>query len=478
MKRNCTLIMPAEITSQLFNHLFPGDGDEHGAVIAAGIVHTGQGLRLLARDLFLAKDGVDYVPGQRGYRMLHAKFIQDKILHCRELGLCYLAIHNHGGKNFVQFSNDDLKSHHRGYPALLDINRGQPVGGLVFAENAVAGDIWISPSERLELDCAILLGSTLKWLYPALPRQISLDPLYDRQTRLYGDVGQAILERLKIGVIGVGGVGSLVVHYLARLGVGHIVMVDNDRIELSNLPRVDGATGWHARAWLARSKYVFMRDLAKRIATPKVKISRHLVKRANPKVIVDPIFGDIVDESVARQFVDCDYLFLAADTMQARLVFNALVNQYSIPGVQIGSKVTVNKLTGGITDIYSVLRPVDPGAGCLYCNGLINSARLQKEAATSNELAAQAYVDDPNVIAPSVISLNVIGAGHAVDEFMLRMVGLSECVDNAGYLRFLSRTRDIYYEKPRKDITCRFCGRADTSRLARGDGVRLPVRIN
>ena len=37
--------------------------------------------------------------------------------------------------------------------------------------------------------------------------------------------------------------------------------------------------------------------------------------------------------------MDCDYLFLAADTMRARLLFNAIVHQYLVPGVQVGAKV-------------------------------------------------------------------------------------------------------------------------------------------
>ena len=41
-------------------------------MIAAGVAMTGSRCRLLARNLFLAEDGVDYVPGQRGYRMLAA----------------------------------------------------------------------------------------------------------------------------------------------------------------------------------------------------------------------------------------------------------------------------------------------------------------------------------------------------------------------------------------------------------------------
>jgi hypothetical protein len=66
-----SLTIPETLFDTLDRHLFPGDGDEHGAVLIAGIQHLpGGGTRLLARDLLLAEDGVDYVPGKRGYRML------------------------------------------------------------------------------------------------------------------------------------------------------------------------------------------------------------------------------------------------------------------------------------------------------------------------------------------------------------------------------------------------------------------------
>ena len=60
------------------------------------------------------------------------------------------------------------------------------------------------------------------------------DPTYDRQSRLFGDRGQAVLAAQKIGVIGAGGAGSLLVEYLARLGVGDswwsTTIASNDRI--------------------------------------------------------------------------------------------------------------------------------------------------------------------------------------------------------------------------------------------------------
>ena len=74
-------------------------------------------------------------------------------------------------------------------------------------------------------------------MYPApIKRPTFANPIYDRHARLFGNVGQEILASLKVGVIGLGGGGSLLNEWLARLGVGHIVAVDFDKVEVSNLP--------------------------------------------------------------------------------------------------------------------------------------------------------------------------------------------------------------------------------------------------
>lgn len=238
-----SLTIPRHLAERLFAHLFPGDDDEHGAVIQAGIVRSPSGLRLLARDVVLARDGIDYVPGKRGYRMLTGRFVTEQAVRCRNEGFAYLAVHNHGGRDSVAFSGDDLASHRRGYPALLDVMRGRPVGALVFAENAVAGSLWLSASEQLELSAARVLGPTIRTLHPAPPPPPpGRAEEYDRQARLFGDRGQDVLGGLTVGVIGAGGAGSLIVEYLARLGVGRIIVADPDYIDLTNVPRVTGST--------------------------------------------------------------------------------------------------------------------------------------------------------------------------------------------------------------------------------------------
>lgn len=478
MKSSFRLIVPAHLKERLFAHLFPGDGDEHGAVIAAGVVETDRGLTLLARDLFLAEDGKDYVPGQRGYRMLTGAFVTERIRYCRDQRLSYLAIHNHGGTNRVAFSADDLASHERGYPALLDIGRGNPVGALVFAREAVAGDLWLSKSRRLPLAEARVVGSSVQRLHPDPPvRPRGVDETYDRQARLFGDAGQDLLSRLKVGIIGAGGVGSLLVLYLARLGVGHLIVVDPERIEPSNLPRVVGSTRFDARTWLTtQERPHWVRKVGARFAARKVDIMGRVVRRASRRVHYEGIFGDFTVNEVAMRFRDCDFLFLAADSFQARLVFNALVHQYLIPAIQIGSKVPVDRSSGAVGQVYAVSRPVTPASGCLWCYGLIPPRRLQEEAATESELRAQRYVEEATIVAPSVITLNAAASGVAANDFLFAMTGLRSEDGLDDYLRFLPRSREIRWDEPRKDPTCLECGHRADSRFARGDSVSLPTR--
>ena len=477
INRPWRLVLPQQLYTHLQRHLFPGDGDEHGAVIRAGLAETARGVHLLARDLHLATDGVDYIPGKRGYRMLKAGFIADRVAACGDEGLIYLAIHNHGGRDQVQFSSDDLRSHERGYPALLDIAKGMPVGGLVFAENAIAGDIWLPGETRVELAGASIVGGSLRLLRSTpVGRPIGLNPLYDRQARLFGDAGQYILTRAKVGIIGLGGAGSLLAEYLGRLGVGEFVLADPDRAEPSNLPRLTGASRLDAIAWLAdETKPGWLRRLALRLARPKVVLARRNILLANPHAHVDAIFGDFLEPEIAAKFVDCDYLFLAADTMRARLLFNAIVHQYLIPGVQVGAKVQVDPTSGNVLDAYSVVRPVTSESGCLLCNKLINSATLQEESISESDRKRQRYIDEPEIVAPSVITLNAVAVSHAANDFLFYMTGLRDPAAPAAYLRVQPQCRRTWLDEPRKSPACLECGANSKSRLARGGSRRLPV---
>jgi molybdopterin/thiamine biosynthesis adenylyltransferase len=163
-----------------------------------------------------------------------------------------------------------------------------------------------------------VVGPRLETLFPSpelapLPSQLR----YDRHARLFGDAGQAILADLKAGIIGLGGAGSLLNQSRSRFGVGHIVAVDCDRVDITNLPRLVGASLWDVPAFLRNSHIGFLANLAQRFARHKVHVAQRIAKQANPDIHDEAIFGNLVDSAVAESFRDADSLFLAADSFQA-----------------------------------------------------------------------------------------------------------------------------------------------------------------
>jgi hypothetical protein len=154
---------------------------------------------------------------------------------------------------------------------------------------------------------------------------------------------------------------------------------------------------------------------------------------------------------------------------------NAIVHQYLIPGVQIGSKISVDS-QGPLTDVFSVVRPLRPGMNCLWCNQLINPGKLADEAKTGKERKGQRYVDDDEVVAPSVITLNAVGAAHACDDFLLFMTGLGNSGLSLDFARYDSRARNMSLSAPRTDPDCSECGSAAGARLGHGStGPDLPL---
>jgi molybdopterin/thiamine biosynthesis adenylyltransferase len=249
-------------------------------------------------------------------------------------------------------------------------------------------------------------------------------------------------------------VGSLLAEYLSRLGVGEFELVDPDIVEHSNISRIVGSS---------------IEDAER--GTPKVEVARRLILQANPNAVMHLIQDDIAKDSVAKQLAGVDYLFLAADSMRARLVFNAIVHQYLIPGVQLGSKIRADG-NGAVIDVASANRTVRPGHGCLWCNQLVDSTQLAKEAKTDFERSDQAYgSDEPN---PSVISLNAISAAHAVTDFMLDYLDIRPEAEAVTYEEFslLRRSRRLVH--PRRDADCSECSQQGL-RYARADSVPLPT---
>jgi tRNA A37 threonylcarbamoyladenosine dehydratase len=470
-----TLTFDAHAWRRLNEHLFPGDDDEHGAVVLAGIAQGRVGLRLLVRDVVLARDGVDYVPGRRGYRALDPMFIAAAARRARDEGWAYLAVHCHGGVGRVAFSSVDMDSHQRGYPSLTQIT-GLPVGGLVVARGAIDGDLWFNDGSRSQMSSASVLGRNIATITrDRLAGSERTPSMFDRQARMFGAAGQQRLRSMRVAVVGLGGAGSMAAEMLARLGVGELVLIDPDHVEPTNLPRIVGSS--HRDAFPSKRW-----RLSRRRGEPskKVHVAANAVRAAGLPVRVTAMPVDVVDPAAVAAIRTCDWIVLAADTQRARHLLNAIAHAYLIPMVQLGVKVPVDPATGSVGQVFTVARRVVPDAGCLWCNGLIDPTSLQLEALGEEGDRARAYVG-PDAPAPSVISLNGIAVSMGITDLLLATVGLLDSDTgpelSATYARYVPRLGRLFLDEPRRDSECLHCGNTAVSLRARGDVAMLPVPL-
>ena len=468
-----SLTVPPLLWERLYDHLFPGDDDEHAAVILASLADGPRGHRLLARHVLPATDGTDYVLGSQGYRALTVEFIDSALDLAEKENLAYLAVHCHRGSTRVAFSKVDLASQKRGHPAIAQ-HLHQPAGGLVLAQHAVAGRVSLPDDEHSEVAETVIPGGNLLRLRsePSAP-PVGVDLGYNRQSRVFGEAGQAVFGQMRVAVVGVGGVGSILVELLARLGIGHLTLIDPDRVDPTNLPRLLAARRLDALPWLrGPTAPGIVRTVAERLAARKTRVAARNARRANPRITVTRLDLDVGDPRAVTALTQVDWIFLAADTAVARHLVNATVQQYLIPATQVGVAVPVQP-DGEVGDIHIAVRPVLPGARCLWCEHLIDATDLATETLPDAMRAQARYVAD--VPAASVMALNAIAAAEAVDHFMLAAAGLHAEDRDYDAITHEPRYRDRVRESPRPRAACRWCSGEHGSALALGDAKPLPA---
>jgi molybdopterin/thiamine biosynthesis adenylyltransferase len=444
---------------RLREHLFQPDHDEHGAALLAGVRESRDRLSLFVREVIPA-EGADFGPGTKGYRQFSPRFIAETAGRAGEEGLAYLTAHSHpGADRSNRLSGPDLAAHRRLFPHLLDLTVGKPVAGLAFGRASVAGEVWRQSADPVELSAVDVVGPRFQRLTPDPPAGADAPMRFERQVRLLGEDAQALLGRMRVGVVGVGGGGSMIIEQLVHLGVGEIVAIDYDRVEETNLSRIVGARREDARS-----------------GAKKVAVAQRLARLINPEAALLAIDGDIVDAAVAEELLDLDFVFLATDTITSRLVFNALVHRFLVPGVQIGAKVELG-YKNQIEQVYVAVRPVFPDRGCLDCSSLIPPERLQAEARTPEEARAQNYLNTPEVIDPAVISLNGIAASYAVNSmlFVMTQLGSESSFDHRLFFLEEGSLRAV---EATADPECPWCSQGRHSAFARGGAaVDLPCRL-
>lgn len=161
---------------------------------------------------------------------------------------------------------------------------------------------------------------------------------YDRQIRLFGQDGQDKLKKAKVFIAGAGGLGSPISIYLAAAGVGKIVIVDKDVVELSNLNRQ--ILHWE-----------------KDVGAKKALSAQDKLCSMNSEIIVEGISEAIDEENASYLVGDADLIIDAMDNFSTRYLLNKTALEKKIPFIH-----------GAIYGFQGQATTILPGkTACLRC---------------------------------------------------------------------------------------------------------------
>jgi molybdopterin/thiamine biosynthesis adenylyltransferase len=226
---------------------------------------------------------------------------------------------------------------------------------------------------------------------------------YERSQGTVGWEGQTKLLESTVAVVGCGGLGGWIIEGLARMGVGHLVLIDGDTFGENNLNR---------QAFCTETN----------LGQLKTEAAQERLARVNAatEVTVHPVMAD--EAGLRGMLAGADVVVDALDTLPTRLILQKVAQSLGIP--------VVHGAIGGYVGQVMTVFPGDEGLYALYGRGEVPEqgieAQLGNPAATPMMVAAWQIQE--------VIKI-LLGAGEPLRNRLLFMdaeSGLAEILEIGG----------------------------------------------
>lgn len=235
---------------------------------------------------------------------------------------------------------------------------------------------------------------------------------FSRTEWLIGTDGRQKLADSTVVVFGIGGVGSHCIEALARCGIGHLILIDNDTVSITNINRQSIAS----HSTVGRFKTQVMKE---RIAdiNPAARVDTFEIF-----ILPDNLRG-LLDSIAASSGIT--YLIDAVDTVSAKLSIAQYAYEHQIP--LIASMGTGNKLHGELFEIADitktsvcplcrVMRKELKARGIPHLKVLYSKEQPLTPALPSDEGASRRAVPGSISFVPPVAGLLI--AGEAVRDIL------------------------------------------------------------
>lgn len=156
-----------------------------------------------------------------------------------------------------------------------------------------------------------------------------------RTALLIGDEAVDKLEKSKVAIYGIGGVGSFVTEGLARAGIGEVVLIDNDIISVSNINRQ-------------------IHSNTKTIGMKKTEAMKQRLLEINPKLKVQTYMAEEI-EGGEENIIDTSFAYVvdAVDTIKTKLNLIEKCNELNVPIISaMGAGNKLDPTRFEVTDIF------------------------------------------------------------------------------------------------------------------------------
>ena len=169
---------------------------------------------------------------------------------------------------------------------------------------------------------------------------------YARNEKMLSPEENRRIRNYRAAVAGCGGLGGYIIEMLARLGIGHLTLIDGDVFEPSNLNRQIFSTPANLGEPKAREAKKRVREINPEIQTEAVY---EFLNRENAQTILaghDLIF-DALDNVGSRRIIEH-----AAETLDIPMVFGAIAGWYAqictiLPGDRMVEKIFPDEVNKG-----------------------------------------------------------------------------------------------------------------------------------
>lgn len=397
---------------QLRRHLFPGDGKEAVAIALCGQAVGTSRSQLLVHEIIVVPYQACRIrePDAVAWSV---ESVLPALNRAMQLKLTVVKFHSHPG-GYPEFSTYDDASDRAFFRAVDDVLDNDDMRASVvmlpdgrFFGRSVRNGVLGNPVVLFRIagdDFEFIRCSDDAFDDPEAPEHAL------RIIQTFGEGTYRTLRRLRIGVVGASGTGSIVLEQLARNCVGELVPVDPDHLERKNLNRIVNSRGSDADA-----------------RRMKVDRAYEAVLEMGLGTRVFPLGKEICEREVILALGECDILFGCVDSADGRHILNKIASHFLIPLIDLGVRIDADG-KGNVDQVTGAIHTIQPGGSSLMSRGVysqvdLDAAFMRKhEPQRYKEMAKAGYVKGVEVDRPAVISLNMLIAAYAVNEMLARLM--------------------------------------------------------